>query len=906
MEYLVTPTHISRETLRVSLSINSFVETKRTQQVLIIGFDTEYQTGEGLYNEVLSYQFSAEILYRDRSEEGEKWEGIVIPRSFSLEDRFSIPEFLSIVLSEGISQYPDIEIPTNVYLVAHFTRADVPAFSEFNDDQQRRTLNLENIRNSFVNMSKTVGVDLKDTDDNTPITIKVMIRDSLHLSPASHKSLSAVGKILGIKKVVLSSKPETEQKIKENMGKLMKQDWGLFRRYAMTDAIICHQYIVKMIRLYQDRTGKFQLPLTLTSIGVDLLVQFWVEKKIDPLGIIGKEEHNERYWSKKHQRYINKTTTPFLKKLHWNQDFYTDGFHGGRNEQFWFGPLPEGEWFDYDLTSAYPSVMSMVGYPEWDKLQSLRNTNELLSFKPVDLVVANIDFEFPKSVKFPTLPIRQEGGLIFPYKGNTTTHISEILVAKKLGAKIKMIEGRYVPSKRHKLKTGEIRPFLGFVDYCISKRHEFAKGTLENLFWKELVNSTYGKTAQGLRRRRVYDLRDQNTKDLAPSKITNPVFASFITGFCRATLSEIMNNLPDTVEICSVTTDGFLTNATPEQMDQATKGVCGRYYKDARKRLSGLSSWVGGDERIYEVKHMVSQPIGWRTRGQATLKPASLENNKFISEIDDAIVLAKAGIKPPKQMEKRLENKYIVKLFFNRNPKTTLVTTRHYGIRDMYGMGTDLTDYEVEKVVSMEFDWKRRPNKVYQRSIEIEGVPIKFHLVFETTAWETINQYSRTREIWNEYQSSKRVCLKTVEDFDQFSIFHESRLVLGGGTEKYLRRKDGDLKRLRQIVSIAQKLKVAGTNKLKPHALGNTKVFPDYKLRAFQLAEFLTELGAPCSKADVENDRRKAEKAGWIPHQIPRTERTQRILNDLRRYVFPNLLIDQFLTKRSPFTLVDG
>lgn len=904
MDYSVTPEHVSHETRRVSLSTNSFVESKRSQQVLIIGFDTEYQVGEELHNQVLSYQYSAEILHSDQTLEGEKWEGIVIPKSTSLDDRLSIPEFLSIIFSEGISDFPDIVIPTNVYLVAHFTRADIPAFSEFNDDRQRRTLNLDNIRNSFVNMSKTVRVDLEDTNDQSPITINVMIRDSLHLSPASHKSLSSVGEILGIEKIVLSEDPHQNQQIKENMIDLFGRDWNLFRKYAMTDAVICLQYTIKMIRLYQDRTGKFKLPLTLTSIGVDLLIKFWEDQGIDPLTILGKEKHKQRYWSNRKRRYVERTTTPFVRKLFWNEDFFTEGYHGGRNEQFWFGPLPKDKWFDYDLTSAYPSVMSMIGYPNWSSLRSVRDTNELLTFKPVDLVVANVNFEFPETVRFPVLPIRQEGGLIFPKVGNTTTHISEILVAHKLGAKIELVEGRVVSSKRHKLNKDEIRPFLGFVDYCVSKRKSYPKGTLENLFWKELVNSSYGKTAQGLRKRRVYDLRDEENKDLAPSKITNPVFASFITGFCRATLSEIMNNLPKSVEICSVTTDGFLTNATPKQMDEATGGVCGRYYRDARKRLMGLSSWHHSDEPIYEIKHMISQPLGWRTRGQATIKPASLRRNKYVTKLDDCYVLAKAGIKPPRKMEKSVENDYVVKLFFNRTPETTIKTTRHYGIRDMYDSGTDLTDFEVEKVVSMEFDWKRRPSKVYEKSIGIDGVFSSSHLVFETTYWDTVEQYHQTREIWNEYVRSDRKCLKTVSDFDQFLAFHQSRLVLMDGSERYLRREDGDLKRLRQVVAIAQRLRVAGTHKLKPHALGNKKIFPDYKLRAFQLAEFLNELGVPCTKVDIENDRRKAGKDGWVPHTVPYTPRTRNVLRKLKRYVFPKLEIDQFLTKDADFSLI--
>ena len=63
------------------------------------------------------------------------------------------------------------------------------------------------------------------------------------------------------------------------------------------------------------------------------------------------------------------------------------------------------------------------------------------------------------------------------------------------------------------------------------------------LFWKEMMNSVYGKTAQGLREKRLYDLRTRDMKVLPPSKITNPYFASYITSFVRATLACIMNSI---------------------------------------------------------------------------------------------------------------------------------------------------------------------------------------------------------------------------------------------------------------------------------------------------------------------------------------------------------------------------
>ena len=58
-----------------------------------------------------------------------------------------------------------------------------------------------------------------------------------------------------------------------------------------------------------------------------------------------------------------------LKELFWHEDFFTECYHGGRNEQFWFGPAFEAQWFDYDLSSAYPSAMALIGRPDWKGLE---------------------------------------------------------------------------------------------------------------------------------------------------------------------------------------------------------------------------------------------------------------------------------------------------------------------------------------------------------------------------------------------------------------------------------------------------------------------------------------------------------------------------------------------------------
>jgi len=880
---------------------------KDPDRYLIIGFDSEYQlvvTGDNarLENEVLSYQFSCVIVERVAGGAETRWQGLLKPKGPKVENRLSLEEFVSAAIQQGLAEHPEMSVPTAVYLVAHFTRADLPGFINFKDEQMRSKMNLQNIRNNFMNVSEDIAVEVFLLGEGDPLLLKVQIRDTITLSPTGSKKLSDIGDILGLDKIVLADTPEGELAIKSNMKGLMAKDWDLFYKYAIRDAEIVTDYALRMIRLYQTRTDKFKLPVTLTSIGVDLITKFWKDRDIDPLEICGKEQIVEKFWSKKNNRYQTKKRIAYKRKIFWNLDFFTECYHGGRNEQFWFGPAFEAVWYDYDLSSAYPSAMALIGNADWDACRPIKDTRELLEdYKAADLAFANVDFEFPSDTRFPVLPVRTENGLIFPKAGNCTTHVSEILLAKSLGCKIELVEGRYIPSGRHGNFEKGIprpdRPFDGFTKYCIEERKKFPKGTLDNLFWKELVNSTYGKTAQGLRVRRIYDLRDQSTKPLEESKITNPVYAAFITAFCRGVLGEIMNALPRDVAVFSVTTDGFLTTANAAQMKKAARGTLSKYYMSSRKLLTG------GDD-IYEIKHIIRKPLGWRTRAQATLSVGSaVDWNKADEHVNakDCLVLAKGGIKLVSDLSTPAQNVKIVDMFFERTPTEKIKASLGSGIREMYEKGMDFVFDDYEQILSMEYDWKCKP----LFAGEVEGVTSGGrsykHLFFSTTPWENVEQFIKTRAIWEQYNHTDRHCLKSMEDLELFTSFHESQLSLAGGVGKYLRKEDGDLKRLRQQLIVAHALRKAGTHKLKPHAFKRSNIFPTYKLKAREVADiFENELGIPCSKLDVDNGRKKTI---FLPNQVPNTDAVRLKLSMLKRHLFPELRPEEFLSRKSEFDL---
>ena len=55
-------------------------------------------------------------------------------------------------------------------------------------------------------------------------------------------------------------------------------------------------------------------------------------------------------------------------------------------------------------------------------------------YEPNTLGYAQVEFKFPSSVRYPSLPVRTENGLIFPLSGIAHVASPEIFLARSLGA----------------------------------------------------------------------------------------------------------------------------------------------------------------------------------------------------------------------------------------------------------------------------------------------------------------------------------------------------------------------------------------------------------------------------------------------------------------------------------------
>ncbi|BEP55613.1 hypothetical protein GmRootV118_28570 [Variovorax sp. V118] len=571
-------------------------KTKKTAQThqpyLIIGFDTEFKTpdhmvtreeivaGEAKYR-VLSYQFHA------KTSDGREWQGICCPAGT---ERMTLAAFVVFALGLGVEDHGYKDLPTKIYLVGHFTRADVPAFDDFSD----LTANLSNVRNTFVSIDSSTALEVKHGDSVPDTKLQILFRDTLLLTPQASKSLKAIGELVGQAKLVLDPDPTKHKEMIRNMDRVRAENWPAFRAYALNDATICVRYIESVMAQFEEVTGSKKVPVTLTSIGIELLLKTWREKlQLNPLDVMGKEEVERSEYDKRLGYYVKRKEKVDIEQVRWRLDFVTECYHGGRNEQFWFGPAFEDEWTDFDLSSAYPTAMSLIGLPQWKETFEERDPSK---FTATTLGFVYMDFEFPAETRFPTLPVRTAHGLVFPLKGTCYCSSPELVVALKLGAKVKIHHGVIVPT------DPSVRIFGEFIEECLEHRKAAGSKTLPGLFWKEISNSTYGKTAQGLREKRVYDMRDKTSKLLPPSEITNPFFAAYITSFVRGILGEIVNSLDANTCVFSCTTDGFLSNATETEIGTAQQGVLCKLFEEARESLTGIGS-------VLEKKHAVRKPV---------------------------------------------------------------------------------------------------------------------------------------------------------------------------------------------------------------------------------------------------------------------------------------------------------
>src|SRR5262249_23718673 len=112
--------------------------------------------------------------------------------------------------------------------------------------------------------------------------------------------------------------------------------------------------------------------------------------------------------------------------------------------------------------------------------------------------------------------------------------------------------------------------FAEFLSVIVQQRNQEPKGTLRNLMLKEIATSFYGKLAQGVIERNVYNLSGQRQR-LKPSQISTPHYAAMTTGIVRAALAAVVAEVArhEGCDVLSATTDGCMI-AVPRTFEVQT------------------------------------------------------------------------------------------------------------------------------------------------------------------------------------------------------------------------------------------------------------------------------------------------------------------------------------------------
>lgn len=640
------------------------------------------------------------------------------------------------------------DYPKYTFIYAHFLRADIASFEEFwkiGSKNKNYGSSLTAVQGSVTSGRGTYGIKIDSigrskyrlentkfyTTSNNTFETKLRFIDTLLLS--SKASLDDLGVLCGIPKMTL---PDN---MIEHMDELYCKDRSLFNRYAERDAHIALEYGLKMqkfalVDMFEDVGLELnQLPSTLGNFGVSLFKHTCGSTQ-NMHGSLGYEMRKNNYYHAPSNSVRNSTDITKTVSREYTDALAVNCFYGGCNFGAYFGPTVMGDYYDFDLSGAYTTALVDVLEVDYANTFESKDIEDYLGHT---MGFAYVRFKHPEGTKWPLLPCRTAlRGIYYPMEGETYVTAPELQVAYDAGVEVEILHGQIIPWKQ-----GSTSMFKGFTQIIRKQRAKYKKAgnELYDQLWKLIGNTLYGKTGQGLREK---------------------------SGFVRATMLEVILNLPEGTELISATTDGFIIGETEDKLDLS--GVLARRFQSICDEVSG--------ENMMQLKHHAKQIVSMKTRGQLT------------SEMGDTkAICAKAGVKPPKGVD---ENEWMLALFLDRQPKQKIKRKHLASARDMWLKEMDLVAIHTEQTLNLEYDFKRCP--VNPRMVEVRH-PVTNeqveHLSFDTVPWKTLDGGLTARTFFDEWRVNN--CLKNMDDWDNWMDFYKVRCYLKGTGLKYL--EDGSM-----------------------------------------------------------------------------------------------------------------
>ena len=843
---------------------------------VLIGFDSEFvRHDEEDDNEILSLQFHVD---------GEcgSFQHVEYPIGKAKSDRPFLNQVMVDLILSAMEAGVIAEWPKQVVVCGFFLRIDLQAFG----DLPTFKYDIDNIAGRAVSINP-LTVKLTDAEvarllrnkyilvndpDDVFRSLKIRFVDvGGHAAPGT--SLAQIGDLLELPKLELP-----EGYTKDRMDLLLEGNKQAFEEYGLRDAEIAVRFYKRLQEFAKRETGSSFLPATASGLATTMFTKQLEADGVDFNAAFGVCESATAYWNAVKDSVVTKTEKSPIPMRAIFEPFVAACYNGGRNECYAFGPTPIGLYNDFDLAGAYTTGLVDLRQIDYENFRVSHNPRE---YKGHVLGFAYVRFEFPEGTRFPSLPVRnKDNGLIYPLTGFSYCTAPEIEVALNLKCHINIMYGVIIP-----WLNGDDRLFEPYVMRIRKLRGQFAKGSLDELYAKLLGNSLYGKTAQGLKTKKVFEAKTMKSVELPHSILTNAAIAAHATGFIRAVLSEQIASIPSHRTVISATTDGFITDADESELKMDGPMAV---------RFQALCERVVPGSKMLERKHKVKQLIAIKTRGQLTAIPFG----------DEKVVLAKAGVSVPadyieatkqagshtplelpdesdKDAVKKyqdewmnnIHNAYMLDLFMRRQPGDKTLTFPFTPFREQWVHDSDVVRLTREITLNLEYDMKRRLLDPC-----VIAVADGEHVALDSVPWNSLGECERTRAIFNGWRANR--CIKTRDDFEDWEDHYQFSLVRD---------------RLQQSGSPG--FGVRATNK------GIADVFRRLFLRAYaqelcgltktmtnvELADWLTKQGHTTTTDELKN----AKRAKFVEHAIPRTRRVQELAKVLEAG-FPSIQICKF------------
>lgn len=836
-------------------------------EVLWVGLDAEWVFDPALQrNRILTIQLHVPPEQQALSKDENKRAGVarlsrlIEARSGAVEDRPRLQQSLNRLIEEALEGKLIADEPKVINVVGFGLRFDMAALGDFTDLKTQIDSVAGKLATVHANAKMEFSRTLVSGDGSTKVLIGLRFIDvAAHVPPGT--SLRDIGYQIGLEKIDIP-KPYSI----ERMDEYLRERPEGFRAYAMRDAEIAVHYAMRLSGFAERLLDVQRLPPTASGLALRWCMSTFKQAGIDVFDAFGLHRVKRiAYHGKSKKTRTTKEVEPTpMRRI--QEAFLTDCYAGGRNESFFIGPSPVGVWRDFDLAGAYSTGLMDLPLIDFDRPRSSVCVDDYLGHVAG---YALIEFKHPADTRYPVFAIsRGVRGLVFPLEGTTYATAPEIRAAHDLKCEINIRWGVIFPwkSRPDEEKVDGVpvqRLFKPFVLAARKLRHELKErnggvDTLESLAAKLYANSVYGKISQSLRPKNVFDVRHVRTVQLKPSPITNPAIAAHVTGFIRAILAEILNRTPRHRRVLSVTTDGFITDALPEELD-LTGPLCRRFQGLCDDLAQVLVDEDGNVPEVpmLEIKHEVGQVVCMKTRGQLTgqtLYDADKQKDK-------KIILARAGVQvavdiPPKvgiDKLKQLQNQAMLNLYLARTPTTMTQVGQFPSIRDQCEKGIDLHKFVREMRLSLEFDMKRRPvagDELMVRVVDHGGE----HIALDTRPWRTVAEFDTARAVMDGWR--REHCLITAPDWESLEFALEMDRI-----RRKLRESGLPTINIGKEEPLWGMLLRAFLRAYTHDALGLRRKELTYR----NLAAWLTESGYPTTQGNVSGARNQEPALGCVP-----------------------------------------